>query len=376
MIIHMTTVHPRDDSRIRFKEIVSLVQATDEDVRLFVQDGLGDEVDPVHGYRIVDTGPRKRRLSRMFEGGWRMISAVRRARPSIVFFHDPELLPWAFLLRLSGIKVVYDAHEDVPRQILRNPSLPAPVKPILSPIVSVFEWVAGHLLSAVVGATTEITDRFPARKSFLLRNFPVVHELHTPGAMPMAERPPQFAYIGMITEDRNIYRMIDAVGLLKDPKARLRLAGDFTVAAVRDRAERMPNWNRVIFDGWVSRDGVAAILSDARAGLVLLKPIKHEMVTLPIKMFEYMAAGLPIISSDFPLWREIIDGVGCGLLVDPEDESAIAGAMQWILDNPEEAAAMGARGRQAVLDTYNWESEAETLLDLYRFLGGDKLKAR
>ncbi|MGB7319450.1 MAG: glycosyltransferase, partial [Planktotalea sp.] len=157
----MTTVHPRDDSRIRFKQVASLVQSTDEDVRLYVQDGLGDEIDPKLGYHIVDTGPRKRRLARMFGGAWQMISAVRRARPSMVFFHDPELLPWAMLLRLSGVKVIYDAHEDVPRQILRNPSLPTSVKPILPPIVSAVEWTAARVLSAMVGATTEITNRFP-----------------------------------------------------------------------------------------------------------------------------------------------------------------------------------------------------------------------
>jgi glycosyltransferase involved in cell wall biosynthesis len=111
---------------------------------------------------------------------------------------------------------------------------------------------------------------------------------------------------------------------------------------------------------------VADILGNARAGLLVLKPVEHEMVTLPIKLFEYMAAGIPVISSDFPVWRKIVEGAGCGLLVDPGDTDAIAGAMQWILDNPEEAQAMGDRGRRAVVDQLNWDVEAKTMSDFYR----------
>lgn len=85
-------------------------------------------------------------------------------------------------------------------------------------------------------------------------------------------------------------------------------------------------------------------------------------------MFEYMSASLPVIASDFPLWRRIIDGAGCGLLVDPLNSEAIVEAMRWILDHPTEAEAMGMRGRQAVERTYNGDAEAEKLLNLYKKL--------
>ena len=85
-----------------------------------------------------------------------------------------------------------------------------------------------------------------------------------------------------------------------------------------------------------------------------------------------MAAGIPVISSDFPLWRKIVDEARCGLLVDPEDAPAMTAAMQWVLDNPEEAQAMGERGRQAIERTCNWEIEAEALIAFYQ----DKLGAK
>lgn len=370
MIIHLTTVHPRDDSRIRSKEVASL-SGTFNDVRLYVQDGLGDEVDPRHGYRIIDTGPRLPRIKRMVVGGWRMFRAVLKARPYVAHFHDPELLPWAILLRLRGIRIVYDVHEDMPQQVKHNPGLPRWAQRILPPFVAFAEWVAGHVFDGFAVPTQTIADRFPQKKTVLVRNFPILEELHRPNATPMAARPAHFAYVGYISEVRNIYGMIQAIAKLEDPSARLRLVGSFAIHETEDRARAMPEWaGSVVFNGWASRDEVGTILGEVRGGLVVLKPVEHEMLTLPIKLFEYMAAGLPVVSSDFPVWRTIVDDAKCGLLVDPLNPAAIATGMQWLLDNPDEAADMGRRGRAAVESKYNWAPEAQRLTSFYcRSLG-------
>lgn len=370
MIIHFTTVHPRDDSRIRSKQVDTLAKALTEDIALYVQDGRGDEIDGRSGYRIVDTGPKLSRLWRVTMGGWRMISAIRHAKPTVAHFHDPELLPWAFLLRLSGIKVVYDVHEDVPQQVSRNPALPGWAKVVLPPIVTFVEWIGVRFINGVVATSPTIASRFPAHKTVLVRNFPLLDELEQTDPMPMAERPLEFTYIGSISEDRNIYRMIEAAARVSGGQARLRLAGGFASSETQLRAEQMPEWRAVTFEGWVSREGVANILADGRAGLVVLKPVPHEMMTLPIKLFEYMAAGMPVISSDFPVWREIIDDAQCGLLIDPMQTNDLVQAMQVILSDPAEAQAMGERGRRAVIEKYNWENEALKLIELYeRHLG-------
>lgn len=371
MIIHFTTVHPREDSRIRDKELASLQDAFGDPVAMYVQDGRGDERDRRAGFPIVDTGPRLGRLARMTLGGWRMYNAVRRARPTVAQFHDPELIPWAMLLALHGIKIVYDVHEDYPRQVLHNGRMPKWARVLASPAVAVAEWVAGLMFSGIAVVTDEIAARFPSNKTFLVRNYPLLEEMYVPDGEPMSERPKAFTYVGTLTPNRNLAGMADAVAALTDPDVRLRLAGDFIVEGDRRACEAEPSWSRVIYEGWLSREGVASLLAHSRAGLVLLKPVPHEMVTLPIKLFEYMAAGLPVISSDFPLWRTIVEGARCGLLVDPENVSEITAAMQWMLDNPEEAEAMGQRGRQAVEQVYNWDQEAACLISFYR----DKLQA-
>lgn len=364
-IIHITTNHPRDDSRIRAKMVQSLHQRRPGSVQLFVQDGLGLEIDPA-GFKIVDTGPRLHRLSRALRGGWRMFRAVLRAQPTIVHFHDPEFLPWAILLSMAGVRVVYDVHEDYPEAISKNYSLSPMVRRVLPQVVRVFEWVGARTFSGIVAVTPKIATRFPPKKTVQVRNWPVVGEFAAPSARPMVDRPLEVAYIGSITENRNIFGMLDAMSAAHETGAVLRLAGCFSPSEDLAKARAHPAWNRVKFDGWVSRQGVADILSSVRGGLVVLKPVEHEMLTYPIKLFEYMAAGVPVISSDFPLWRAFVEDAQCGLLVDPLKPDEIANAIRWILENPEEAHAMGLRGRAAVLKKYDWDREVEELLRLYQ----------
>ncbi|MEQ1509311.1 MAG: glycosyltransferase family 4 protein [Sphingopyxis sp.] len=366
MIFHISTVHPRDDSRIRSKELNSLAKAFPGQLAFYVQDGLGDENCADQGYRIVDTGPRLPRIKRIFVGGARMFRAVVQARPAIVHFHDPELLPWALLMKFWGIKIVYDVHEDVPQQVKHTPGLPALARNILPPFVALAEWIGAKILDGLVVPTPTIGDRFPPHKTVLVRNYPLLNELHMPSARPMGERPIEFAYVGYISVVRNIFGMMQAMAKMPQPEARLRLVGSFALAKTEAEAKAMPEWSKVKFDGWASREGVASAMADARAGLVLLLPVEHEMLTYPIKLFEYMAAGIPVIASDFPVWREIVDVAGCGLVVDPQKLDAIVDAMQWMLYHPDEACEMGLRGRKAVEERLNWECEAATLVAFYR----------
>jgi glycosyltransferase involved in cell wall biosynthesis len=102
--------------------------------------------------------------------------------------------------------------------------------------------------------------------------------------------------------------------------------------------------------------------------VVVFKPAANHVRAQPTKLFEYMSAGLPVIASNFPLWREIVERNNCGICVDPLSPAALAEAIRWLIQHPDAAREMGANGRRAVRTTYNWEPEGRKLTTLYRSL--------
>lgn len=117
--------------------------------------------------------------------------------------------------------------------------------------------------------------------------------------------------------------------------------------------------------GKINRKEVNELYGKARAGIVIYQPAANHIESQPIKMFEFMAAGLPVVASNFPLWREIIEGNKCGLSVDPQNAEAVRNACMELLNNPENAQVMGRNGKKAVDAKYNWTNEEKKLLELY-----------
>jgi glycosyltransferase involved in cell wall biosynthesis len=369
-LLHLTTVHPRSDTRILIKEAQSLASNLPHKVFLMVADGKGN-VDEEHGrVSIHDLGRLVGgRLRRALIGPWRAFFAIRKIKPDIVHFHDPELIPLGMLLRVIGYKVIYDVHEDVPRQILSKHWLPWIMRRPIAWVTSAVEWLSAKAFDAIVPATPKIAGRFPAAKTVMIQNFPIANELLLTDPIPYIERPQSFVYPGVIAEIRGAVEMVRALELLGDiPGARLDLAGTFSPLDLADALRTLPGWNAVNYHGEVTRKQLAHLLGGARAGLVLHHPVPNEIDAQPIKMFEYMATGLPIIASDFRPLRKIIDEEKCGLIVDQSDPKAIAEAMLWILDHPTEAEAMGRNGRLAVERTYNWDAEAAKIIGLHNNL--------
>lgn len=363
-VVHLTTVHPRHDIRIFRKECVSLAQAGYEVVQV-VGDGLGPAFE--QGVRIVDIGARPPgRLARMRQQPRLALAAVRALAPALVHFHDPELLPAGVQLAREGFKVVYDAHEDVPRQLLTKQWIPAPLRRPLSLAFEAYENRQVRHLAAVVGATPHIARRFSqvARRAVNVSNFPFLHEL-APPAHPR-EREKLVCYVGGIFRTRGAFEMVRALPLV--PDVRLVLCGKFEDAATEAALRAEPGWTQVDYLGVVGREQVREVLARCRAGLVTLLPLPSYLDSLPIKMFEYMSAELPVIASDFPLWREIVTRHGCGVCVDPTRPAALAQAIRSLVDDAEQVARMGEAGRAAVHAHYHWPRAEAELLQLYREL--------
>jgi glycosyltransferase involved in cell wall biosynthesis len=365
-VVHVTTVHRRADMRIFRKECVSLARAGYPVVQV-VGDGLGAaEVD---GVRIVDIGAAPAgRLARMRRQPRAALAALRHLRPALVHLHDPELLPIGVRLAGEGVPVIYDAHEDVPRQILTKHWIPQRLRPLVSRAFEVYENRQVRRLAAVVAATPHIAARFAglAPRSVDVCNFPFVDELAPPAAAVARAR--AVCYVGVMMRTRGLLQMVRAVAQV--PGLQLLLCGVFEDARLEADLRAEPGWARVDYLGQVGREAVRDVMARSRAGLVTLLPMPSYQDSLPIKMFEYMSAGLPVVASNFPLWRDIVEGPGCGLCVDPLDVVAIASALQRVVDDEALAADMGRRGLQAVQTNYNWQVAERRLLSLYRELIG------
>ena len=358
----MTSVHSPDDIRIVHHELKSLSEHG-FDVAL---------IAPLHrrpapaDVRVFHVPAPASRWQRMTRTTWAVYRSAVSADADVYHFHDPELIPIGIALRVRGKRVVYDVHEDYSRQTLTRDWIPKVLRRAVGKGTALLETIAATLLSGIVAATPAIARRFPVPKTVVVQNYPVLEEFDVSPVIPHRQRAFRLAYIGGISPIRGVFEMVRSMEFLPDSMdARLVLAGAFSSASLENEVRGLPGWRRAEFLGWQSRQQVAELLASARAGLVLFHPAPNHTEAQPNKLFEYMSAGLPVVASDFPLWRDILGEAGCGLLVDPLDPSAIADAIQWILEHPDEAGAMGGRGQAAVRDRYNWGIEARKLVDFY-----------
>lgn len=371
-VVHLTSVHRLQDTRILHRECAALVEAG-FDVAL-VAAHERDEL--INGVRIRALVQPRSRLQRWSVTVISLLRIARGERADLYHIHDPELLLLAPLLRAAGSKVVYDVHEDVGLQVLNKSWIPKILRRPAARLISWLERRVEHVVDAFVVATPAIARKFPPDRTIVVQNFPILDELELADPRPLALRRPVALYVGGLSKIRGVREMVVAMGLLpKSCDLKLILAGPSLPSELARELEALPGWERVELLAWQNRDEVRDLIGRARMGLVVLHPIPNYIESYPVKLFEYMVGGIPSIVSDFPLWRSIVQDAGCGLLVDPLDPASIADAMQQLLEDPTESEAMGSRARNAVLNLYNWRFEKIKLLQLYQQLLGLSLPA-
>lgn len=358
--LHLATAHAATDPRIAEKECRTLAEAG-HDVAFVVPHDLDETVNDVRVLAVPRPRDGRDRLLRTTRAVVRRAIAEARSPATVFHVHEAELLPFVLPLAARGRRVVYDAHEDTPRQTFHQAWVPGPLRRPVGAGYAALEALAGRLCVGVVAATPTIADRYPAAKTSLVRNFPILDA--TP-AGPLAAREPLVAYVGAVTVARGAEEMVRAAALLPDV-ARLALAGTPFPAALPGRLAALPGADRTDLLGPLARPDVAALLARARVGLVVLHRTPQYVDAYPTKLFEYMAAGLPVVASDVPLWRSVVEGAGCGLLVDPLDPAAIAAACTRLLADPALAERMGEAGRAAAHERFSWRGEGERLVAFY-----------
>lgn len=361
-VCHITSVHDSTDTRIFLKECVTLAQ-NGYDTWL-VAPGESYEKEGVHIIGIGEVPAS--RIERIRKMAKKAYMAALKADADIYHFHDPELLPYGLKLKKKNKVVIYDSHEDVPRQILAKDWLPAPVRGTISMIFDKYEKHVAGRLDYVVAATPHIKKIFRVfgSRAIDIKNYPVLADIRGDNS-DYFSRDNKICYAGGLTEIRGITTLVD---IAEKADVKLLLAGDMEKSYEQQLRSRR-GFENTEYRGYVDRDGIAALYKESRIGMAVLKPTPNHVNALAIKLFEYMAAGLPVICSDFPLWKQIVEENGCGICVNPEDTDQIAEAVKYLLENQELAKEMGDRGQKAAEKKYQWSTEGRRLIKLYRLVG-------
>ena len=362
-VCHMTSVHPPEDERIFHRECVSLARAGYE--VYLVQRGESYEKK---GVRLAGFGkPASNRLGRMLFTARKTYQAALAVDADLYHFHDPELLPYGLKLKKRGKKVIFDSHEDALESILEKKWIPAPLRK------AVYLWFKGRQdricrqIDAVITVTPHMTDFFRRLNPVTVQiaNFPTLNG----SAVPSHPFSRTLVFAGGISSQWNHHTIIKALERL--PDCRYRLCG-YVDAGYLQELKDLPAWERVEYLGKIPHEEVPGLLAKSAVGMAVVSYSRNTdgkngtMGTT--KIFEEMMAGLPVVCTDFVLWREFVERWHCGICVDPENADEIANAIRYLFDHPDEARRMGENGRRAVEKEFNWAFEEKKLLALYEEL--------
>lgn len=360
----ITTVHPLFDSRIFYKEARSLAEAG-YNVTMIVQH---DRDEIIEGIKIISLEKPKNRFSRMFFLGKKAFDLALAEKADIYHFHDPELLFWmAKLKKVTGARVIFDIHENVPKDILSKEWLPSFFRKIVASVYSSYEKKVINLFDCVIAATPDIASRY--KNAVIIYNYPIVSNDNPDKAdFQENDKASHAIFVGALSEVRGIAQIVNALKYIPENRIKLSIIGAFSEASFEKEIRELSDWIKVDYPGVLPQEQAYAKMKDSGMGLICFLPDPNHVNAMPNKIFEYMAAGIPVIASNFSLWLNIVEKNKCGIMVNPEDPAEIAKAMLYLAEHPQEAQVMGTNGRFAVLEKYNWKTESAKLLELYNKL--------
>lgn len=362
--VHISSVHSAMDPRIRLKQVHSLVEAG-WDVT-FITGDL--DAGPGEGFDVVKISPgRSRRALRLLVTAPKCIVQAFRRQSDVYHIHDPELILWAWLLLAKCKPIIYDVHEDYRTSLLQKRWIPGPIRGQIA-------WLGGFLEKLFtlpfkkIIAERYYAERFPDALTIL--NYPATKIVNNSVNMGFTVGvSAQLIYAGNVTADRGALNM--AKLLAARPDVALTCVGFCPSDVAHDmRVLAGERSSKLMIVGEGRYVPFSEILQAYQqgiwlAGVALFPDTPHYRKKELTKFFEYMSMGLPIIASNFPTWKRLIEDQGAGICVNPNDPSDVGAAIDWLRDNPQQATQMGQRGRQLTESKYNWSVEGGRLVEFY-----------
>jgi len=367
-IVHITTVHQPFDNRVFHKECVSMAELGYEVVLV----ACHSRDETFKGVKIRALYKPGGRLERFFKTAKQAYKLALQEKADIYHFHDPEFIPFAKLLRRRGNKVVYDVHEDYVSAFKQKSYLPGPVRKALAYIAAFLETILTRSFAKVL-AEKYYKKRFPDGVQVL--NYPK-SDLLSLAINKVVKDDLRLIYTGNITSDRGAFQHVNILNYCPDVRLRMvgycseELANQLYLLA-GDNKDRLQIYG---IDRYIPFEEIINYYAEGNwtAGLALFPCSPHYINKELTKIFEYMSVGIPIICSDFPIWKELMEKTGAGMSVNADNEQEIKAAIDHLHQNREQAKKMGENGRRCVDEFYNWENEAKKLEALYLKLCGEK----
>lgn len=355
-IAHITTVHYRYDVRIHYKYCKTLSKEKCFDVIQVVADGKGDQ--QINNLEVLDLGNIKfGRLGRIIIGNLKVLSFSLKNKMDLMHFHDPELMPAMVLLRLTGKKLIFDMHENLPLQLLTKTYMPKILRNILSKLVGISQRTVFHFI-AVIFAELSYSKHFTKiKQQETVLNYPLKAEFESITENKRTRF--TLGYMGSVAVERGALVMLQSIKRLREKGEEINI---IFVGPIDDDLESLPIYKQAVKQGWATFKGRKkpiegwCIMAQCHIGMAVLQDSPNFIESYPTKLFEYMLLKLPIITSNFPLYKAIIDDAQCGYAVEPSSIKKICNAILDIKNNTAKMKTMGTKGYERALVKYSWES--------------------
>lgn len=391
-VVHIGYYHGKEDIRIFCKECNTLASAGYR-VSYITSDMYGDEGSfEVDGIRVSFYSYQNPAQSVKLTIGleffrnvfmriklkqeWvnKIVDQILDLQPDIVHIHEYETLFIAngLMRKCKNIKIIYDIHEDNPKVVgewyrKNKRKIEGEIKALIKESIVKMREKRIIKKSVLVFTATDYLNSLASKYNehvVTIKNYPKAEDIYCDNS-DLDKRENNYCYAGRITENRGITVLIKNSD---DIKGKFLLAGNMKEDYYRKLiTEYSGYWNRnVMYQGHLSREQINLFYSLSVVGLCTLQYDPNFINALPIKLFEYMAAGIPVVCSNFPLWKKIVEEEKCGIAVDPYNENEIVNAVNFLLSDRKRAKQMGDNGKKAIKDKYSWAHEGDILVDAYK----------
>ncbi len=352
-VVVCTIVHHPSDARIYHRQIRALLDAGHQVTYLAPIDSPGFSADHHNPELRLVALPRaagRRRLGALLAARRELARAAADA--DLILLHDPELL--LALPRGKRPATVWDVHEDTAAALSTKAWLPRPLRPPVAFAVHAAERLAErrlHLILAEKGYVTRFRGPHP-----VVPNTTYVPDEPAP---PGADR--RVVYVGHLSPDRGAAEMAELAAILRPHGIEVHLIGpaDAQARAIIEpaQAEGALTWH-----GFVPNDEAMRLTDGALAGLSLLRDEANFRHSMPTKVVEYMARGVPVVTTPLPAAAELVRAHDCGFVVPFQDAAAAADAILRLDADPSLRAEMGRRGHAAALTSLGWPADAKAFV--------------